>query len=237
MHRPRVYTVFSAETECRRTAGARPGQSEATAVRWWLGSTFRIREENAFAVSLADGHSRPTGARSQWASGQLPICPVSGPMGRTSTLPVLPRLGGPRPAIGVLATSPRAVHRAAVPPTQCRRHPVPAHAAAEEDEAEQLRARQIRVITGEAHSRWTTLAGVRLADGTVVSHRHGRCREIARADFLAPLDYWWLKPTGLGEHIRRLTGRPRVRARYCRNVTDIAAQVRRRGRCLGRSGH
>src|SRR6478752_2320809 len=138
-------------------------------------------------------------------------------------------------AIGVLATGTRSVHQALLfrqlsADVILFQHIVP---PLSEDEAEQLRARQIRVITGEVVSLQVDndhLAGVRLADGTVVSRDVLSVvpRMIARADFLAPLGLLVAEhPSGLGEHIPAdATGRTQVSGVWVAgNVTDIAAQV------------
>jgi len=197
------------------------------------------REENAFAVSLADGRS--FGARRVLvASGlvdELPDLPgLRARWGRDVLhCPYCHGWEVRDQAIGVLATSTRAVHQALLfrqlsADVILFQHIVP---PLSEDEAEQLRARQIRVITGEVVSLQVDndhLAGVRLADGTVVSRDVLSVvpRMIARADFLAPLGLLVAEhPSGLGEHIPAdATGRTHVSGLWVAgNVPNIAAQV------------
>jgi len=197
------------------------------------------RDENAFAVSLADGRS--FGARRVLvASGlvdELPDLPgLRARWGRDVLhCPYCHGWEVRDQAIGVLATGTRAVHQALLfrqlsADVILFQHIVP---LLSEDEAKQLRARQIRVITGEVVSLQVDndhLAGVRLADGTVVSRDVLSVvpRMIARADFLAPLGLLMAEhPSGLGEHIPAdPTGRTQVSGVWVAgNVTDIAAQV------------
>jgi thioredoxin reductase len=197
------------------------------------------REENAFAISLTDGRS--FGARRVLVTSglvdELPDLPgLSARWGRDVLhCPYCHGWEVRDQAIGVLATGTRAVHQALLfrqlsADVILFQHIVP---PLSEDEAEQLRARQIRVITGEVVSLQVDndhLAGVRLADGTVVSRNVLSVvpRMIARADFLAPLGLLVAEhPSGLGEHIPAdATGRTQVSGVWVAgNVTDIAAQV------------
>ncbi|WP_240687187.1 NAD(P)/FAD-dependent oxidoreductase [Amycolatopsis suaedae] len=135
-------------------------------------------------------------------------------------------------AIGVLATGPMSVHQALLfrqlsdDVTFFARGTAPAG-----EQAEQLDARGIRVVDGEVAAVEITedrLAGVRLADGTVVEREVVAVspRMVARAGFLAGLG---LYPTAhpMGEYIAvDAAGRTEVPGVWAAgNVTDLAAQV------------
>ncbi|GCD92392.1 NAD(P)/FAD-dependent oxidoreductase [Embleya hyalina] len=138
-------------------------------------------------------------------------------------------------AIGVLASGPMSMHQVLLfrqwsdditffphtmaPPT--------------EEEAEQLAARGIRVVAGEVASVEVVddrLAGVRLADGTLIERDAlaVATRMVARADFLAGLGLRAVAhPSGVGEHVPAdPTGRSEVPGVWVAgNVTDLMAQV------------
>ncbi|MEV4416408.1 NAD(P)/FAD-dependent oxidoreductase [Catellatospora sp. NPDC049609] len=138
-------------------------------------------------------------------------------------------------AIGVLATGPMSVHQALLfrqwsddvtylahtqpPPT--------------DEQAEQLAARGVRVVRGEVASVAITgdrVAGVRLADGTLVAREvlAVATRMTARAGFLAGLGLLPVAhPSGMGEHLPAdPTGRTEVPGVWVAgNATDLSAQV------------
>ena len=137
-------------------------------------------------------------------------------------------------AIGVLASGPRSVHQALLfrqlsdDIVYFRRETVLGDA-----EAVQLAARGIRVVDGEVSALVIAddrLAGVRLADGSVVPRQAVTvgARMTARAGFLADLG---LKPSehpsGMGVHIPAdPAGRTEVPGVWAAgNVTDLFAQV------------
>jgi thioredoxin reductase len=137
-------------------------------------------------------------------------------------------------AIGILSSGPMSVHQALMfrqlsddvtyfahnlPPT--------------DEEAAQLTARGIRVVAGEVASLEIDddrLAGVRLADGTLVEREAlaVATRMVARAGFLAGLGLVPAEhPSGTGEHVPvDATGRTDVPGVWAAgNVTDLSAQV------------
>jgi thioredoxin reductase len=137
-------------------------------------------------------------------------------------------------AIGVLASGPRSVHQALLfrqlsdDVIYFRRGTV-----LDDAEAAQLAARDIRVVDGEVSALVIAddrLAGVRLADGSVISRQAVAvgARMTARAGFLAELG---LKPSehpsGMGSHIPAdPAGRTEVPGVWAAgNVTDLSAQV------------
>lgn len=137
-------------------------------------------------------------------------------------------------AIGVLASGPRSVHQALLfrqlsdDVVYFRRG-----TALDDAEAAQLAARGIRVVGGEVSALAIAddrLAGVRLADGSVVPRQAVAvgARMTARAGFLADLG---LKPgehpSGMGSHIPvDPVGRTEVPGVWAAgNVTDLFAQV------------
>jgi thioredoxin reductase len=138
-------------------------------------------------------------------------------------------------AIGVLAGGPMPVHRALL----FRQWSddvtliAPAAAAPTGDEAEQLDALGIRVVTGEVASLEIVddrLVGVRLRDGRLVALDALAVgpRMTARAGFLAALGLRPAEhPAGVGEHIPAdPTGRTDVPGVWVAgNVTDLLAQV------------
>ena len=137
-------------------------------------------------------------------------------------------------AIGVLASGPRSVHQALLfrqlsdDIVYFRRE-----TALDDAEGAQLAARGIRVVDGEVSALVIAddrLAGVRLADGSVVPRQAVTvgARMTARAGFLADLG---LKPSehpsGMGVHIPAdPAGRTEVPGVWAAgNVTDLFAQV------------
>jgi thioredoxin reductase len=137
-------------------------------------------------------------------------------------------------AIGVLASGPRSVHQALLfrqlsdDVIYFRRGTV-----LDDAEAAQLAARGIRVVDGEVSALAIAddrLAGVRLADGSVIPRQAVAvgARMTARAGFLADLG---LKPSehpsGMGSYIPAdPAGRTEVPGVWAAgNVTDLSAQV------------
>ncbi len=197
------------------------------------------REENAFAVSSADGRS-VRARRLLVATGlvdELPDLPgLQARWGRDVLhCPYCHGWEVRDQAIGVLATGPRAVHQALLFRQLSADIILFQHmmSSMSDEEVEQLSARQIRVVVGEVASVQVNddhLVGVRLTDGTAVSRDVLAVspRMIARADFLAPLGLLVAEhPSGLGEHIPAdAAGRTDVSGVWVAgNVTDIAAQV------------
>ena len=136
--------------------------------------------------------------------------------------------------IGVLATGPRAMHQASLFRQLSDDVVFFSHTAPPTDEqAEELAALGISVIDGKVASldvQNDHLAGVRLADGTVVDRDVLVVMPwmVARAGFLTDLGLRpALHPSGLGEHIPAdPTGRTDVPGVWAAgNVTDLAAQV------------
>ena len=138
-------------------------------------------------------------------------------------------------AIGVVATGPLSAHQALLfrqwsADVTFFTHDRPAPTG---DEAEQLAARDIRVVTGEVTSLEVDadrLTGVRLADGTVVPREAVVVapRMVARAGFLAALGLRAAEhPSGGGEYIPAdPAGRTDVPGVWVAgNVTDLSAQV------------
>ncbi|MFW5418754.1 NAD(P)/FAD-dependent oxidoreductase [Nocardiopsis sp. CNT-189] len=138
-------------------------------------------------------------------------------------------------AIGVLATGPMAVHQALMFRQLSEDVVFFAHTAGEPaaEQAEELAARGIRVVAGEAAAVETAgdrLTGVRLADGTVVARDALAVapRMAARAKFLSDLGLFPVEhPSGVGEHIpAEPTGRTPVPGVWVAgNATDLMAQV------------
>ncbi|OKI81649.1 NAD(P)/FAD-dependent oxidoreductase [Micromonospora sp. CB01531] len=138
-------------------------------------------------------------------------------------------------AIGVLATGPLSVHQALLfrqwsADVTFFPHTMPPPT---DEQAEQLAARDVRVVAGEVASLEVVqdrLVGVRLGDGRLV-HRDALVvapRMVARAGFLAALGLRpAAHPAGVGEHIPAdATGRTEVPGVWVAgNVTDPAAQV------------
>ena len=137
-------------------------------------------------------------------------------------------------AIGVLASGPNSTHQALLfrqlsDDVMYFSHKMPP----EDEQAQQLASRGIRVVDGEVKSLEIVddhLTGVQLRDGVVVARDVlvVSPRMVAQAGFLADLGLTPTEhPSGLGEHITvdpsGLTNVPGVWA--AGNVTDLAAQV------------
>jgi thioredoxin reductase len=137
--------------------------------------------------------------------------------------------------IGVLATSPMSVHQALLFRQLSADVTYFPHATGTptEEQAEQLAALGIPVVTGEVASLEIVddrLVGVRLSDGMVIERDALAVgpRMVARAGLLAGLGLRPVEhPSGLGEHIPAdPTGRTDVPGVWVAgNVTDLAAQV------------
>ena len=137
-------------------------------------------------------------------------------------------------AIGVLATSPMSVHQAQLFRQLSADVTFFAHTAPPSaEQAEELAARGIRVVTGEVagvETRDDRITGLRLVDGTVVARNvvAVATRMVARAGFLAGLGLHPVPhPSGMGEHLPAdATGRTDVPGVWVAgNVTDLSAQV------------
>lgn len=138
-------------------------------------------------------------------------------------------------AVGVLGSGPRAVHQALLFRQWVTDLVLFLHNAPEptDDEAEQLAARGIRVITGRVDSLQIDnghLTGVRLSDGTVVARQSlvVAPRFMARSEVLNSLGLQTTEhPLGIGEFIAAdatgLTAIPGVWV--AGNVTDLLAGV------------
>jgi thioredoxin reductase len=137
-------------------------------------------------------------------------------------------------AIGVLASGPNSTHQALLfrqlsDDVMYFGHTMPP----DDEQAEQLASRGIRVVDGEVASLEVVddrLTGVRLSDGMVVDREAlvVSTRMVARAGFLADLGLRSTEhPSGLGEHIEvDPTGSTDVPGVWAAgNVTDLAAQV------------
>ncbi|MGC5331778.1 NAD(P)/FAD-dependent oxidoreductase [Micromonospora sp. DT62] len=137
-------------------------------------------------------------------------------------------------AIGVLASGPFSVHQALLfRQLSADVTYFPHTMALSAEQAEQLAAREIRVVDGEVASLEVAedrLVGVRLGDGTLVRREAlaVSSRMVARAGFLAALGLRpSAHPAGVGEHVPSdATGRTDVPGVWVAgNVTDPAAQV------------
>ncbi|KXK63305.1 thioredoxin reductase [Micromonospora rosaria] len=198
-----------------------------------------VREDDGFRVTLADG--RDVRARRLLVT-----------TGLVDDLPELPELRARwgrdvihcpychgwevrDQAIGVLATGPMSVHQALLFRQWSADVTYFAHTGTPptEEQAEQLAARGIPVVTGEVAALAVAddrLVGVRLADGTLVPRQvvTVAARMVARAGFLATLGLAAVAhPSGMGEHVPAdPTGRTDVPGVWVAgNVTDLAAQV------------
>ncbi|WP_203217798.1 NAD(P)/FAD-dependent oxidoreductase [Nocardia terpenica] len=138
-------------------------------------------------------------------------------------------------SIGIIGASPMAVHGALLW-RQWSDDIVyfPHHLDAPTGEqAEQLAARGIRVVTGEVAAVETDadrLTGVRMGDGAIVAREvlAVPSRMVARAEALAPLGLKAVEhPSGAGEHVPAdPMGRTEVPGIWVAgNVTDLSAQV------------
>ncbi|NUS44024.1 MAG: NAD(P)/FAD-dependent oxidoreductase, partial [Mycobacteriaceae bacterium] len=138
-------------------------------------------------------------------------------------------------AIGVLSTGPMAVHQALLFRGLSDDVTFFSHTGSlDEEQAEQLAATGIRVVSGAAAAlevRDDRLAGVRLVDGRLVAVAAlaVQTRMVARAAFLAPLGLLPVAhPSGMGEYLPATdaTGRTDVAGVWVAgNVTDMSAQV------------
>ncbi|MEV0392318.1 NAD(P)/FAD-dependent oxidoreductase [Polymorphospora rubra] len=138
-------------------------------------------------------------------------------------------------AIGVLASGPMSVHQALLirqwsPDVTYFTHTM---APLTDEQAEQMAAHGIRVVDGDVTGLEIVddrLAGVRLADGTVVAREvvAVATRLVARGGFLAALGLTPVPhPAGVGEHVPADPyGRTDVPGVWVAgNVTDLVAQV------------
>lgn len=138
-------------------------------------------------------------------------------------------------AIGVLANGPMSVHQALLFRQWSDDVTYFTHTAPppDEEQAEQLAARGIRVVPGAVAALAIAedrLLGVRLSDGTLVRREAVAvaARMVVRADFLAPLGLRAVEhPSGMGVHVPAdAGGRTEVPGVWVAgNVTDPAAQV------------
>ncbi|MGH3344174.1 MAG: NAD(P)/FAD-dependent oxidoreductase [Carbonactinosporaceae bacterium] len=197
------------------------------------------REDNGFAVALADGRTVRT-RRLLVTTGlvdELPDIPgLRGRWGRDVVhCPYCHGWEVRDQAIGVLASGPMAVHQAVLFRQWSADVTLFSHAMAPPtgEEAEQLAARGISVVDGEVASLQIVedrLVGIGLSDGTMVSREVLAVtpRMTARAGFLAALGLRPAEhPSGMGEHIPSdATGRTEAPGVWVAgNVTDLAAQV------------
>lgn len=137
-------------------------------------------------------------------------------------------------AIGVLSTGPMSVHQALLLSQLSDDivfFPHTASALADE-EAAQLAARDIRIVTGPVAGIEITedrIRGVRLADGTLEPRQAIAVapRFAARAGFLAGIGLTMVEhPSGAGEHLPSDMGATAVPGVWVAgNVTDLSAQV------------
>ncbi|MEY9937413.1 NAD(P)/FAD-dependent oxidoreductase [Streptacidiphilus sp. MAP5-3] len=208
--------------------------------------TAVTQSTEGFRIALADGRS--VGARRVLAAtglvDQLPDIPgLRGRWGKDVVhCPYCHGWEVRDQAIGVLATGPFSVHQALLfrqlsDDVVFFAHSRPAPTG---EEAGQLAARGIRVVTGAVAAVETgtlgsgaerdRLTGVRLADGTVVPREAlaVATRMVARADFLAPLGLRpVVHPSGVAEHIPAdPTGQTSIPGIWVAgNITDPTAQV------------
>jgi thioredoxin reductase len=136
--------------------------------------------------------------------------------------------------IGVLASGPRSVHQAQLFRQLSDDLIYFSHGTVLDDaDAARLAARGIRVVDGQVSAVLTAgdrLAGIRLADGSVVPRRALAvgARMTARAGFLADLGLKASEhPSGMGAHVPAdPAGRTEVPGVWAAgNVTDLGAQV------------
>ncbi len=138
-------------------------------------------------------------------------------------------------AVGVLGTGPRAVHQALLFRQLTSDLVLFTHTAPQlsEEQAEQLAAREIRVVTGLVDSLEIVddlLTGVRLRDGTMVARQALAVmpRFVARSDAMASLGlHATAHPLGMGQFVAAdTTGLTEVPGVWVAgNVTDLSAQV------------
>lgn len=204
------------------------------------GTVTRVaREDGELAVSLADGRV-VRARRILVASGLVDELPdVSGLRERWGRdvlhCPYCHGWEVRDRAIGVLASGPMSLHQAQLFRQWSSDVVYFTHTGPEptEEQAAELTARGIRVVSGEVASvavEDDRLVGVRLADGTLVERDAVAVssRMVARAGFLAALGLRpAAHPSGMGEHIPAdATGRTAVPDVWAAgNVTDLAAQV------------
>jgi thioredoxin reductase/SAM-dependent methyltransferase len=225
---PPVTLLERGRSEVRRYGG-RVVTGEVTGI---------ARDEHGFTVTLADGQS--TRARRLLVT--------------TGLVDVLPEVPGVRErwgrdvlhcpychgwevrdrAVAILATGPQSVHQALLFRQLTDDVVFVAHAVSPDDEqAEQLAARGIRLVAGPAASLEITddrLVGVRMGDDAVIG-----CdvvvvasRMVAQVGFLHDLGLRTVEhPSGTGEHVPGdPTGRTDVPGVWVAgNVTDLSAQV------------
>jgi thioredoxin reductase len=200
--------------------------------------TTAARDGDRFVVALGDGRSTRA-RRLLVASGlvdELPDVPgVRERWGRDVVhCPYCHGWEVRDRAVGVLSSGPMSVHQALLfrqlsPDVVCLSHTAPP----DDEQAEQLAARGIRVVDGEVASLEVVedrLTGVRFRDGTVIERDALVIapRMVARAGFLADLGLRATEhPSGLGEHLPAdPTGRTDVPGVWAAgNVTDLSAQV------------
>jgi len=135
----------------------------------------------------------------------------------------------------VLATGPMSVHQALLFRQWSADVVLFSHRAGapDQEQAEQLAARGIGVVSGEVAALEVAddrLAGVRLADGTVIAREVVAVapRMVARSGLLAGLGLRAVEhPSGAGEHVPAdPTGRTEVPGVWVAgNVADLSAQV------------
>ncbi|MBB5959784.1 thioredoxin reductase [Saccharothrix tamanrassetensis] len=198
-----------------------------------------VREADGFAVALGDGRS-VRARRLLVATGlvdELPDVPGLRERWGRDVLhcPYCHGWEVRDQAVGVLATGPMSAHQALMFRQLSDDVVFFAHTAPplSDEQAEQLAARGIRVVTGEVvsvESAGDRLAAVRLADGTVVGREAlvVSPRMVARGGFLADLGLRPVEhPAGIGEHFPAdATGRADVPGVWLAgNVTDPVAHV------------
>jgi len=200
--------------------------------------TGATRDERGFTVTLADGSSTRArrllvttglvdrlpevpGVRERWGRDVL-HCPYC------HGWEVRDR------GVGILASGPMSAHQALLFRQLTDDVTFFAHAMRPDDEqAEQLAARGIRVVEGAVASLEITddrLVGVRMKDGTLVGCEAVVVspRMVASAGFLGDLGLGTVEhPSGMGEHVPcDPTGRTGVPGVWVAgNVTDLSAQV------------
>ena len=201
-------------------------------------ATSALREANGFAVTLADGQTMRA-RRLLVATGLVDELPdVAGLRDRWGRdvlhCPYCHGWEVRDRAIGVLASGPMSVRQALLfrqwtEDVTYFSHTLPP----DEEQAEQLVARGIRVVDGTVASVEVVddrLTGVRLDSGTMVGREAVTVapRMVARAGFLAGLGLHTTEhPSGSGEHVPvDASGQTSVRGVWAAgNVTDLSAQV------------
>jgi thioredoxin reductase/SAM-dependent methyltransferase len=200
--------------------------------------TGAARDERGFTVTLADGRST-RGRRLLVTTGLVDVLPeVPGVRERWGRdvlhCPYCHGWEVRDRAIAILATGPMAVHQALLFRQLSDDVTFFAHAVRPDDEqAEQLAARGIRVVEGTVASLEIVqdrLVGVRMGDGEVIEREAVVVspRMVARAGFLDDLGLRTTEhPSGTGEHVPcDPTGRTDVPGVWAAgNATDLVAQV------------